>query len=93
MKFIVRSGREEPSTTTPYPHVALRSDNWDDYGYKTTFNIILHLSQKEFCDLGRIKIIQSGMTGGYTRMPKKPFTELTTDYASLGSDLNRTPYF
>ena len=54
----------------------LVQDNWDDYGYKTTFHVTLHMSADESYDLGSIKIIEAGRTSGYTEMPRQPFAEL-----------------
>ncbi|WP_246483592.1 AAA family ATPase [Paenacidovorax monticola] len=66
----------------------LVQDNWDDYGYKTTFHVTLHVSPDESHDVGSIKIIELGRESGYTAMPKKPFDELPASHASLGADLN-----
>jgi hypothetical protein len=66
----------------------LTQDNWDDYGYKTTYHVTLHIPADESHDLGSIKIIQADRTSGYTDMPTKSFEELPTGRASLGSDLD-----
>ncbi|WP_323032428.1 hypothetical protein [Paracoccus sp. (in: a-proteobacteria)] len=66
----------------------LVQDNWDDYGYKTTFHVTLHMAADESYDLGSIKIIEIGRTSGYTEMPKRPFEELPVGHASLGADLD-----
>ena len=88
MRFVVqfRSGRSP--TTSHYPHVVLVQDNWDDFGYKTTFAATLHLSASEQHDLGNIKVIEAGRTSGYTEMPRESFQELPTGHASLGQDLD-----
>jgi ABC-type lipoprotein export system ATPase subunit len=65
----------------------LVQDNWDDYGYKTTFHVTLYVSADESYVLGNIKIIEAGRTSGYTEMPKRPFDELPAGHASLGADL------
>ncbi|QOZ84709.1 MULTISPECIES: AAA family ATPase [Chromobacterium] len=88
MRFIVNFREGESPKTNRYPHVVLIQDNWDDYGYKSTFHATLHLSPDESHDLGSIKIIQVEKTGGYTQMPRKPFERLPIGYASLGADLN-----
>ena len=41
-----------------FPHVILIQDNWDDYGYQTTFESGLRLSADETIDLGNVKILK-----------------------------------
>jgi hypothetical protein len=43
MWFVVKFREGHSPTTDEYPHVVLVQDNWDDYGYKTTFSATLHL--------------------------------------------------
>ena len=88
MRFVVQTRTGESPKTNRYPHAVLVQDNWDDYGYKTTFHVTLHMSPDESHDVGSIKIIELGRESGYTAMPKKPFDELPTSHASLGADLN-----
>lgn len=87
MKFFVIFRSGDSPTTNSFPHAELVQDNWDDYGYKTTFQVTLHLSAEESLDLGSIKIIEVGRTSGYTEMPKRPFDALPAGHASLGADL------
>jgi hypothetical protein len=88
MRFVVQFRSGESPTTNRYPHAVLVQDNWDDFGYKTTFHVTLHISADESYDLGSIKIIESGRTSGYTEMPRQAFTELPAGHASLGSSLD-----
>ncbi|MCK0097750.1 hypothetical protein MWU60_19410 [Yoonia sp. F2084L] len=44
--------------------------------------------KKESIDLGSVKIVEVDQTGGYTDMPRKPFTQLDEGFASLGADLD-----
>lgn len=88
MRFVVQFRSGDSSVTSRYPHAVLVQDNWDDYGYKTTFHVTLHLSTSECYDLGNIKIIEVDRTGGYTEMPRRPFKQLPVGYASLGADLD-----
>ena len=69
------------------PYVVLEKDNWDDYGYKTTFKATFWRSANDSVDLGSIKILKLGQIGGYTPMPEKPFEALGPDYCSVGVDL------
>ena len=70
-----------------FPHVILIQDNWDDYGYQTTFESGLRLSADETIDLGNVKILKIDQTGGYTEVPREPFQELGPDFCSLGNSL------
>lgn len=88
MRFVVQFRSGDSPTTNHYPHAVLVQDNWDDYGYKTTFHVTLHMSADESFDLGNIKIIETGRTSGYTVMPRRSFKELPTGHASLGADLD-----
>ena len=88
MLFVVEFRTGRSPTTRKYPHAVLVQDNWDDYGYKSTFHVTLHLSNDEKFDLGTVKIIEADRESGYTEMPKIPFSELEDGYASLGSDID-----
>ncbi|TBZ20997.1 AAA family ATPase [Rhizobium leguminosarum] len=88
MRFVVQFSDGESSKTNRYPHAVLSQDNWDDYGYKSTFHVVLRLSATESIDLGNIKIIQADRTSGYTDMPRRPFDRLPEGHASLGADLD-----
>lgn len=88
MRFIAKLKSEEPPKIRRFPYAVLVQDNWDDFGYKTTFQITLHVSAHERHDLGYIKIIKVGQTSGYTQMPKQSFLELPSGYASIGSSFD-----
>lgn len=88
VRFVVDFRDGKSAKTKHYPHVVLVQDNWDDYGYKSTFHVVLHLSENKKIDLGNIKIIQDDRDGGYTEMPRKPFKRLSDGFASLGADLD-----
>lgn len=88
MKFVVEFRSGDSPKTNYFPHVVLVQDNWDDYGYKSTFYATLYMSADESHDLGNIKIIEVGRSGGYTEMPKQPFDKLPAGYASLGASLD-----
>jgi hypothetical protein len=87
MRFVVEFRSGESSSTNRFPHTVLVQDNWDDYGYRTTFHATLHISATESYDLGSIKIMEKDRTSGYTKMPTTAFSELPAGFASLGSSL------
>jgi len=63
----------------------LISDSWDDFSYKTTFQLVYFDNTGERHDIGSVKIMQRGMTHG--RVPvEQNFDALVDDYASLGQD-------
>jgi len=88
MHFFVGSNHSTIPTGINYPYVKLVRDNWDDYGYKTTYYATLYLSQGETVDLGDVKIIREGQTSGPTPIPAKPFDRLGPAFCSLGSGLD-----
>ena len=67
--------------------VFLVRDNWDDYGFKTSFHLVYFDDEGERFDLGLVKILQAGMRSGYTPMPET-FEALDAEYGSLGQDQN-----
>lgn len=62
----------------------LKSDNWDDYGYKTLFVLNKVVSNGKFDPVGAVKIAQEGQGEGKTELPSEPFNELNKEYFSLG---------
>lgn len=62
----------------------LKSDNWDDYGYKTLFVLNKVVSNGKFDPVGAVKIAQEGQGKGKTELPSEPFNELNKEYFSLG---------
>lgn len=88
MRFLVVGGSEKDPVVNKFPCAVLAKDNWDDFGYKTTFYVTLHLSPSLSVDLGNIKVMEAGRVAGYTKMPKGYFRSLSEQHASLGADLN-----
>ena len=86
MQFWVRTN--ESRKPRRHPYVVLLRDNWDDYGYKTTFHATLHLSDDGPVDLGTVKIMHRKQDSGSTRMPVNAFDGLDDNYASVGSELS-----
>lgn len=65
--------------------VLLRSDTWDDFGFKTLYEVSigpLGESSKPVI-LGNVKVIRKGKNKGPTDLPDE-FTELGDGYCSLG---------
>jgi predicted ATPase len=58
-------------------------DAWDDYTYKTLFQLVYFDSIGKRHDLGNVKIMRAGMGPGYTPIDDL-FLALDSSYASLG---------
>ncbi len=68
--------------------VFLVYDNWDDYGYKTTFDLVVFDNEGRAVDFGPVKIMQKGMQHGHVVLPREPFEYLGENYCSLGQKQN-----
>jgi len=71
-----------------YPCVVLVRDNWDDFGYKTTFYSYVYLNKKRKKKLGVVKILSVNQTSGYTNIKGDLSEGLSGDYCSLGGDID-----
>jgi predicted ATPase len=74
-----------------FPHIALKYDHWDDYGFKTTFGVELLISEYHRIDLGNVKIGRRGMkiTDGPMRQQLPAISPgLPADHFSLGQELD-----
>ena len=87
MRFFVQSFRGPQPKLTSFPCALLVENNWDDYGYRTTFFATLYLSINEPVPLGELKIMHVGQERGATPLPGSDFPRLGQDYASLGGKL------
>jgi hypothetical protein len=64
----------------------LAKDNWDDWGFKTVFDLFFYNENKEFDNIGSVRIAKSGMESGSTVIPDE-FEKLDDTYFSLGADI------
>jgi len=65
----------------------LKSDNWDDFGYKTLFNLVVFDEEGVRKEIGSIKIGFVGQAEGWTLQSiSHPFNELPDNFYSLGQD-------
>ena len=86
MRFFVQGRWDAPPDNEPYPFVVLRNDNWDDYGFKTLFHPVIHITPNQSVDLRRVKILRLGQESGRTEI-REIFDELDESYCSLGQEL------
>jgi len=68
-----------------YPCAKLHFDNWNDYGFVTMFDIVLHMDPITKISLGQIKIMKRDTQITNDTLQDK-FTTLSNDYCSLGQD-------
>lgn len=68
------------------PRVVLRQDDWDDFGFKTTYSVSLRGRDGVTIDLGNVKILQRGQQNGRPGL-SKTFSRLGSEYCSLGQDI------
>lgn len=78
----------DPTTnkSMPYPYCVLTKNNWNDWGFLTTFSLSLYLSpDKEPDCIGMVKIGQKNMP-----LPPNYATEKRTELPPSFTELNRT---
>lgn len=80
LSFVVQK-QWQPDTDQRFPVVWLRPDNWDDFGYKTTFAASLFLKPDRHVDLGFVRVVAAGQKS--PSLPER-FTELAPDHCSVG---------
>lgn len=61
----------------------LQQNNWDDFGFKTTFEISFVDGLGQQRNLGRISVTSKGLKGGYVEITDN-FKQLSNDFCSLG---------
>lgn len=60
-------------------------DNWDDYGFKTSFTLVYFDEDGDRHDIGHVKIMVANMPTGYVAIDEE-FEVLAPGYGSLGQD-------
>ena len=85
MKIFATGERFRTPGNLSFPCILLRSDRWDDFGFKTMYQAELHLDAHEHVDVGAVKVMRLGMgsSGGSTDLPDGELI-LGDDYCSLG---------
>jgi predicted ATPase len=67
-----------------YPCISFNKDNWDDFGFKTTFKVYYYTDQRNGEEIGDIKILD--ISTQYTTVPDA-FNRLGPGRCSLGQSL------
>jgi hypothetical protein len=68
------------------PMVILIQDNWNDYGFLTTFHATV-VTESEPLELGSVKILHVDQESGSTPI-ESSFTHLSEEYCSLGQTMS-----
>lgn len=68
------------------PVFLLRADNWDDFGFKTMYDVSLRTADGEGIELGQVKMLERGQRSGRPNLPST-FQKLTSEFCSLGQDI------
>lgn len=58
---------------------------WDDFGFKTSFNLYYVDENSKIIHIGKLKILQKNQEYGYTDIPNE-FDRLSDNYCSLGQE-------
>lgn len=67
--------------------VCLKEDNWDDFGFKTIFTVIVYDENGNSHDLGSVKIGYKGQSKGWTsERLEREFDSLNDGFFSLGQE-------
>ncbi|HAT85594.1 MAG TPA: hypothetical protein DCS30_06380 [Rhizobiales bacterium] len=86
MRFV--RARYQPDNDEYGPRtVILVYDNWDDYQFKTTFDVYIVDDKRVLHEIGEVKIMTKGMSHGRVSVPS-PFEKLEPEFCSLGQDQN-----
>jgi len=88
LRFYVPSGPGDSPPRMEYPTGLLYRDNWDDYGFKTTFTLAIMMNKHLLLEIGVVKILWFHQTSGPTPMPDGLFGQLDEDYCSLGQSFD-----
>lgn len=82
--FFVKESNEKNGNKWRYPCLVLIPNSWNDYGFKTCFDLYFYADKDSRQAFGEVKIMQLGST--ITKLEKE-FTELGLTYCSLGQTL------
>ena len=88
MNFYLRIWSDDYKQKTKYPCVIIENNGWDDYGYKTLFQLYYcekSYIQKEY--LGDVKVLKKGSYTTVSNLPMK-FRKLDEEFCSLGQSID-----
>lgn len=85
MKFYTRAYKTKLTQDALFPCLVLVINNWDDWGYITTFKLFHYKSQTERYEIGDLKILD---LFSKTTILQETFSVLPSNFASLGQSLD-----
>lgn len=86
LQFVAVDRREIAPQLGGGPRVVLRHDDWDDFGFKTTYAVTFRGPDGVLLDLGNVKILRKGQEDGRPGISKR-FDKLGPEFCSLGQDI------
>ncbi|WDT56496.1 AAA family ATPase [Streptomyces sp. G7(2002)] len=84
LPFVVLPDRNSPFETVG-ESLVLIPDSWDDYGFKTLYDLYYQNNLGIFEEIGQVKIAHASQEHGRTPLPER-FTKLNREFFSLGQD-------
>lgn len=85
-KFIWNDSKLIAEENTKFPAIILLEDDWDDYGYSTTYYPFFFQTRDEYEEMGTLKILKINQEDTSIETKEShEFYELSDDYCSLGS--------
>jgi predicted ATPase len=66
----------------------LMQDNWNDFSFQTQYQLYVKSGSAPYDLIGSVKILKKGQTSSDVWQLKHGFTELSSDFASLGQSLD-----
>ncbi|MEV4625794.1 AAA family ATPase [Micromonospora sp. NPDC049523] len=88
MEFVVFERGKRRLAAQGHPFAVLVRDNWDDYGFRTSFFLEVHTTDRRTIQLGTVKILRRGQPEGPTQVPTYLDEGLDSEYCSLGQSLS-----
>ncbi|SIT13320.1 AAA domain-containing protein, putative AbiEii toxin, Type IV TA system [Chryseobacterium ureilyticum] len=76
--------KKEALIIKEYPCFVLQYDSWDDYGFKTRFELRYYDSERTQFYIGKVRILKKNIDITYDSLDKE-FYKLNNDYCSLSS--------
>lgn len=83
----VQTNRHDTSSAGKHDICYLAWNNWDDFGFTTTFDVTLYDTDGQGYELGSVRIMQEGQKSG-TPPIEQSFEQLGDDFCSLGNNRN-----
>jgi|GEM_PF-748009 len=88
MQIYVTSRTSPTTQVTQYPSIILQRDNWNDFGYVTTFSVHFFPTDVQEIAVGSVKIIEFGMAEGVVPLSAEYKNGLGESFASLGTNID-----